>query len=330
MNEIYRQLIVILHGIWQRRWYALATAWAVTLAGWGVVATMPDQYDSSARVYIDTQSSLQPLMEGLAVDTNPLEQITMMQRTLLSRPNLERVVRMTDMDLSARSDAQMQRIVDRLSRDVSIQSEGGNLFRISYTSEDPQQAEAVVQALLTIFVEGNLGESRTDLASAQNFIDKQLRAYEKQLEAIERKRAEFRRKNRGDLPGDGNYFEQLENAEDELAKLQKEYENAKIGREQLAKQMKNVPRYLELTTPVGPGGAGGGGAPRAGRHAWPRRGRRRRPPASGSPRNRGASTAIRGPRGAAPPTPRPPPAPWRPRGRRRPNAPRRRVGSGRR
>src|SRR5690606_1732409 len=148
MNELYRQLIVILHSMWQRRWYALATAWAVTLIGWGLVATIPDKYESSARVYVDTDTLLRPLMRGLAIDIDVMQQISFMQRTLLSRPNMEKVARMTDMDLTVTTDLGMDRLIRKLSDGIRISSQGGNLFRVSYEDENPQLARRVVQALL--------------------------------------------------------------------------------------------------------------------------------------------------------------------------------------
>lgn len=259
MNEIYRQLVVILHAMWQRRWYALATAWAVTLVGWGLVATIPDKYQSSARVYVDTDSLLRPLMRGLAVEVNVGQQLNFMQRTLLSRPNIEKVARMTDMDLKAKSDLEMDKLIRKLSENIQIVSQGGNLFKVSYENEDPQLARRVVQSLLTIFVEGNLGANRTDLADAQRFIDEQLRTYETQMEELARRRSEFRRANSDAISDDGDFYQRLEDANKALTVLEKKYTEDKASRDQLAAQFAETPRYLKLTSPTGPGGNGGVG-----------------------------------------------------------------------
>jgi polysaccharide chain length determinant protein (PEP-CTERM system associated) len=260
MNELYRQLIVILHSMWQRRWYALATAWAVTLIGWGLVATIPDKYESSARVYVDTDTLLRPLMRGLAIDIDVMQQISFMQRTLLSRPNMEKVARMTDMDLKVTTDLGMDRLIRKLNDGIRISAQGGNLFRVSYEDEDPALARRVVQALLTIFVEGNLGANRTDLADAQRFIDEQLRTYETQMEELARRRAEFRKTNGGMFSEDGDYFQRLETAKQEMATLEQKVREDTASRDQLQSQLDETPRYLKLTTPTGPLGTGMPGA----------------------------------------------------------------------
>ena len=83
-------------------------AWVVALAGWVYVWQMPESYKATARLYVDSNSVLRPLMRGLAITPNIDQRIAMMSRTLLSRPNLERLARMTDLDLQVTTDAQKE------------------------------------------------------------------------------------------------------------------------------------------------------------------------------------------------------------------------------
>ena len=50
MGGLWEEIRTLLHGIWQRRWIALAIAWALCLAGWLVVSQIPNQYESRARL----------------------------------------------------------------------------------------------------------------------------------------------------------------------------------------------------------------------------------------------------------------------------------------
>ena len=56
--------------IWRRRWYAVGVAWAICLVGWIVVSRMPDIYESSARVYMNSDEALTPLLRGIAVESD--------------------------------------------------------------------------------------------------------------------------------------------------------------------------------------------------------------------------------------------------------------------
>ena len=84
--------------MWKYRWPALVVSWVVTAIGVVVVMKIPDQYEASARIYVDTQSILKPLMAGLTVQPNVEQQVSMLSRTLISRPNVEKLIRMADMD----------------------------------------------------------------------------------------------------------------------------------------------------------------------------------------------------------------------------------------
>ena len=82
MEEFLNQLRSNLRGIWKYRWAAVAVAWLVAMAGWIKVATLPDNYQTSARVFVDTQTVLKPLLQGMTSVPNVEQQVAIMSRTL--------------------------------------------------------------------------------------------------------------------------------------------------------------------------------------------------------------------------------------------------------
>ncbi len=106
--------------MWRFRWPAVLVAWLTAIIGVAIVFRIPDQYEATARVYVDTQSILKPLMAGLAVQPNVQQQVEMLSRTLVSRPNVEKVVRMADLDLKSESKADQEALVTRLMADLQI------------------------------------------------------------------------------------------------------------------------------------------------------------------------------------------------------------------
>ncbi len=115
MEELLGQVISVLKGTWKHRWPGLAVAWFVAVIGIVVVLAVPDRYEASARIYVDTQSILKPLMSGLAIQPNVEQQITMLSRTLISRPNVEKLIRMADLDLTSTSKSQQEALIERLT-----------------------------------------------------------------------------------------------------------------------------------------------------------------------------------------------------------------------
>jgi polysaccharide chain length determinant protein (PEP-CTERM system associated) len=196
MQELLQQLSSILRGMWKYRRVGVAVAWVVAAAGAIGVLLMPDRFEASARVYVDTQTILRPLMAGLAVQPNVDQQVTMLSRTLISRPNVEKLIRMADLDLGAKDKAAQEKLVDEVTEDLQIRTTGrDNLYTLSYRGESPDKALRVVQSLLTIFVESSLGDSKSDSDTARRFIEDQIKNYEGKLGEAESRLKEFRLRN---------------------------------------------------------------------------------------------------------------------------------------
>lgn len=256
MHELVQQVLTYIKGMWRYRWHAMVGAWVIILIGWFIVARMPDQYKASARVYVNTDTILRPLLRGLTVETNVNQRLSLMTKTLLSRPNLEKVARMTDLDLRAKSPEAMERLLNQLGSHISIRStRRENLYTISYEHHDPQLAKRVVQALLTIFVESTLGETRADSDSAQKFIDQQIKVYQSRLVTAENRLMDFKRKHMGLLPGQGGgFFERLQAAISDRSKSELALKEAKKRRNELKRQLddseESVALYAQPSTPV--------------------------------------------------------------------------------
>lgn len=244
MHELITEVLGYIQSATRYKWVSIILAWVISLAGWLFVAQMPDKYEASARVHVDTRSVLRPLLSGLAIQPDVSKQIRLMSKLMFSRPNLEKVARMTDLDLGAKDDASMEGIVKRLQSSMSITGGENNLFMISAEDQNPATAKRVVQALLTIFVEQTLGESREDSNSAQKFLDQQLKEYETRLQAAEKAREDFKRANYGLLPGQGGDLYGQLNA------LAEQLENAKIALQESVNRRDEMQRQLDDEEPT--------------------------------------------------------------------------------
>ena len=233
LHELFQQVALEARAAWRYRWHALVLAWAVMIVGAVLVFGLPDQYRSSAQVYADTDALTNPLLRGIAVQPDMRGRLDVITRTLLSRPNLETVADKTGLALRATTPADKDALLVKLGNAVQIKDAGAkNLYNISYSDVDPAMAQKVVQAFVEILMNDTLGENSASTASAQNFLQQQVDDYNKRLNDAERKLADFKKANLGNLPtqGGADYSTRLQAAEARLQDLQSQYAAAAAGR----------------------------------------------------------------------------------------------------
>lgn len=241
MEQLLAQLSTIARSMWRFRWPSVLVAWLVAIAGAVIVFRIPDQYEATARIYVDTQSILKPLMSGLAVQPNVEQQVVMLSRTLVSRPNVEKLVRMADLDLSSQSKAQQEALMARLMATIEIKSVGrDNLYTLAFRDSDAAKAQRVVQSLVSIFVESSLGASRKDTDVAKVFINEQIKTYEAKLQEAEARLKAFRLRNIELQTGQGgDAASRLGELSEQMKQAKLELLEAEQARDAVRKQINN-------------------------------------------------------------------------------------------
>lgn len=234
------------HAMWRRRWAAILVCWAVCLGGWGWVMTLPRQYDSQGRFYVDVDSLLTPLLSGIAIDVNPIQQLDYLRNTLLSRPNLEQVIHLAGLDDQATTQTQKDALLDTLARNVSISPQTSNLYVISFRSRDPAVAKNVVQSLLTLFAQRTSESNRSEMDNAQRFLTAEIAHYEGLLRSAEQRRAQFRQQYMLLLPGSGANVSHLEMLRDAVHQADQAFHDAVAKRDALKSELAGVPQYVSI------------------------------------------------------------------------------------
>ena len=199
----------------------------------------PIAYEASARVYVDTQTVLKPLMAGLAVQPNIDEQIGMLARTIIARPNIEKIMHSANLDVSATSQIERDQMVDALTKRIRFTSSGlENIYTISYQDTNPDRSKRVVQDLLSLFVESGLGNKRRDSVSARRFIDEQIKGYEQKLAEAENRLKEFKLKNMEFTSGTGqDYFTRMSLLSEEATKVRAELRVSRTDARRLRREL---------------------------------------------------------------------------------------------
>jgi polysaccharide chain length determinant protein (PEP-CTERM system associated) len=157
---------------WRYRW-ALLLPLVVCFTGGVLYAfSLPARYQSSALIQVVPQrvpeSYVRPTVTAKIEDR--LESV---KQLILSRTKLENIEM-------------------RLAR--------GDSFHVNYTSSDPRTAMRVTERLAGLFIEENLRDREMLAESSSQFLESQLALARVRLEETEKKLANYRRQNSGQLP----------------------------------------------------------------------------------------------------------------------------------
>jgi len=253
MQVLLSQMSAYLSGIWRFRWTLLVSAWLLSIAGWVYVYQMPEEYRATARVHIDSNNVLRPLLRGLAVQPNVTHRVRLMSQTLLSRPNLEKLMRMTDLDLTVKTDIAKEKLLSDLSKDILLAGERRNpsLYSLAFTHRSRDTAKRIVQSLISVFIESVLGDKRVESADAQEFLDQQIAEYEERLAEAESRVADFKRRYVGTMPGtEGGYYTRMEEAKSLLKAAQLQLKEMENRRADLESQIEDADEDLAIPIDV--------------------------------------------------------------------------------
>lgn len=203
-----------------------------------MVLVLPDQYQATARVYVDTQTILRPLLQGLTVDLNPNAQVELITRTLFSRPNLENIAKLSGLDKQAEDIEALEKLLTRLKEKIDLSKSGNDLYTISYTDADPQFAKNMVQTVVDVFENNLVGNTQQGADTAQRFLDEQISQYEVRLVEAENRLKEFKIKNAGRMPSEGqNYYARMQQIASDLQAARLELAQSENRRNALQQQI---------------------------------------------------------------------------------------------
>lgn len=249
MLRVIQQTRSLLPGLWAQRWYGLAAAGATAVVTVAIATLIPDKYEASARIFVDTQSILKPLMTGMTVQPNVEQQLAMMGRTLISHPNVERASKEAGLDPGNLSDIEREKLTETLIKEIQFRTAGReNLYSISYRGMSPEKSLKLIESLLAIFVQTKDSAKIRDNEQAMKFIDDQIAIYEKRLLDTESALKDFKVRNLNVMPNLAqDYVARASEAQRDMSAARLELRQAENARNALGRQLADVPATYVAT-----------------------------------------------------------------------------------
>ncbi|SDB57927.1 polysaccharide chain length determinant protein, PEP-CTERM locus subfamily [Desulfonatronum thiosulfatophilum] len=205
---------------YRRRFLIIFATIAVTIGATLYSLALKNMYSSSSTVFIE-ENVMSSLMQGVAVTPSMDAKIRVLTTAMQSRTMLQQVLRDLNMDLHARTDAELEGLINnaRQRMDIRLRARDG-LFIISFSHENPREARDFVNTLVRRYIEQNISADRDDTYAAFGFLAEQIEIHRARLEEADAAVLELRIR-KGDLLNrdPGQLLEQIAMAEDRLQEL---------------------------------------------------------------------------------------------------------------
>lgn len=253
MNGLYDEFRVALHSVWTRRWLVLAVAWGICILGWLVIASIPNRYDSRARLLVDINEIIPAdAQSGPYADRARIDQI---RETLTSARNLEKVAITTGMIPAGAGEREKAGAVAALQKNIKVVPQQDNIFEITSSigvgslsdADNAKLASGVLDSLITVFRDEQLRGGRMTAREGLKFLDAQLADREKALGEVEARRAAFEAKNIGLISsGTGSPGQRIDQARAELGQIETQLAAAQGALAAANGQMAQTPATINV------------------------------------------------------------------------------------
>jgi polysaccharide chain length determinant protein (PEP-CTERM system associated) len=238
LPELIATVLEHVRGMWRYKWWGMAAAWALSVVGWVTVYALPDVYRASTQVFVDTNSLLRPLMEGLTATSNTMDVVQLVSRAVLTRPNLERVANETNLAQRAATPDAQERLITDLQTRIKVRGSGDNIFTIEYEDVSRDKARDVVAAVLQTFVESARIDKGDDASLTEKALANEIDVHETRLREAENRLAEFKQANVGYMPGEnGGYYNNLQATLSRVAETEEKLRLTTERRDELERQI---------------------------------------------------------------------------------------------
>lgn len=228
--------VEIVREVRQRKWLALLLFLLVSFGVLGAGFVFPYKYQSAVIIFVDDRNIIAPLMEGRAVTTEINDRTSAAKELLMTRDLMEQLAT----DQSVFPDASMEEEaiagrVTRLRQNLSVRPRGDSYFSIGFSAGSPIEAFRVAQRLGQLFIAESNQRKRRESRGAYEFIDKQVKSYERQLSEAETRLKEFLSRNK-----EGTEQE----ASTRMAELRNQLELAEIEKQELQSRVASLEQQL--------------------------------------------------------------------------------------
>lgn len=221
----------------------LVAVFAILLVGF----FWPKSYETNALLSADVSNIIGSLLEGKAAITT-IDRSRQAQELIYTRRIMEAAARKAGLLTGNEPVDRQEAIIAGLRSKVVVKSEGQNYFRIFYSTSDPDRSFSVLNAVVDTFIEDAAQRKRVESRSAYEFINEQVEAYKRQLQAAEDRLKIFRS---GNLDGtEGQASNRIASLTMKIEEIKIAIDEAHSRERSIQEQLANESEYLAARSQV--------------------------------------------------------------------------------
>jgi polysaccharide chain length determinant protein (PEP-CTERM system associated) len=191
-----------------KKWYWISIPLLFFLfAGLWVYVILPRMFEATTLILVQSQEIPSAYVES-SVGTAIEEQVMTLSQEVLSRSNLENIIREMNLFPEQRKQGvSMDILVASMRKRIEVKTTAGGdhhrqtaSFTITYRGTDPKKVADITNRLAAFFIESNLKQRARQASGTTVFLERQLADLKTLLQGQEAKVQEYRNRFMGELP----------------------------------------------------------------------------------------------------------------------------------
>lgn len=171
--------------IFRRKWLIIVPVFIGVVGGIIAGNTLPKIYQSHTLILVEEGKIINPLIHGIAVSTSIAQRLNMLQEQILGWDRVLQLIKNLQLDKDVKSQYEFEALVKKLRKNIRVGLRNQNLITIAYEGVDRIESQKIVKTITDIFIAENVRQQGREAENAIDFINDQLKLYQKKLKQTE-------------------------------------------------------------------------------------------------------------------------------------------------
>jgi polysaccharide chain length determinant protein (PEP-CTERM system associated) len=231
-------LKVLVHEAFHYRKTMVVAFIVINMVMLGLGMLWPKGFASATTILVDDKKIIQPLMQGAAVATEVTDRARLAREVIFGRKIMNQILEHAGWINSNPGLAEQEKIIQQITKRMTIDAVGRNLIKIEYKDDDPERAFRTTQKVAELFILESLDTKSAESKAAYEFIEKQTQEYHDKLVKAEEQLREFRSANLDARPGsDGDISARMNGLQLRIEQASQDLKEAEVKKLSLEKQL---------------------------------------------------------------------------------------------